>query len=116
MSATLCPHCDVALTQREWSEGWCDACGKKLPELVRRGEPQRNQLAKTTPARRRGFWLTFLLLLPCMVVGAVVALAVTGGKTSGGFSGITAAVGMGLGYAFRILPNKSDNASATAVS
>jgi hypothetical protein len=28
---TACPVCDASLTSRELAEGWCNACGKKLP-------------------------------------------------------------------------------------
>jgi hypothetical protein len=108
-------HCDMVLTRREREEGWCDSCGKKLPVSTKRGVSPRAETpaaAPVQPARKRGFFMTFLLLLPCMAVGAAVALAITGGKTSGGFSGITAGVGMALGYAFGILPNKSSKETA----
>lgn len=31
MARFTCPSCAAALTQREIMEGWCKACGKKLP-------------------------------------------------------------------------------------
>jgi hypothetical protein len=114
MSATFCPHCNLVLSMRERNEGWCDTCGKKLPAFTTSSEPQRDEAPAAQPTQRRGFWVTFLLLLPCMAAGAGVALAITGGKTSGGFSGIMAAIGIGLGYAFRILPTKPSNSKATA--
>lgn len=34
-SGPHCTHCNAPLTQREVDEGWCDSCGKKLPERLR---------------------------------------------------------------------------------
>lgn len=104
MSGAFCPHCNLVLSTRERSEGWCDSCGKKSPGFVTTSAPQRDKAPAAPPGRRRSFWLTFLLLLPCLAVGAGVALAITGGKTSGGFHGIMVGVGGGLAYAFRVLP------------
>jgi hypothetical protein len=30
--AFRCHHCDATPTEREMSDGWCDACGKRLPD------------------------------------------------------------------------------------
>jgi hypothetical protein len=32
---TSCHACDATLTAHETSAGWCDGCGKKLPESIR---------------------------------------------------------------------------------
>ncbi len=32
--ATLCLHCDAALTAKDLRDGWCDSCGKKLPSSL----------------------------------------------------------------------------------
>ena len=30
-----CLHCDALVTTREIKEGWCDTCGKKVPDSYR---------------------------------------------------------------------------------
>jgi hypothetical protein len=34
-----CPTCDTRLTASELRSGWCEACGKKIPEFVRATAP-----------------------------------------------------------------------------
>jgi hypothetical protein len=34
MTAIHCPFCKVQLSSKDLTEGWCDACGKKLPSSV----------------------------------------------------------------------------------
>lgn len=29
-----CPSCDVVLPDAELDDGWCDACGKKIPQFI----------------------------------------------------------------------------------
>jgi hypothetical protein len=42
--ATLCLHCDAALTAKDLRDGWCDSCGKRLPSSL---------IAKPRPAAPR---------------------------------------------------------------
>jgi hypothetical protein len=39
MSHPTCPTCDTRLTASELRSGWCEACGKKIPEFVRATAP-----------------------------------------------------------------------------
>jgi hypothetical protein len=34
MVGIKCPNCDIALPSQDLSDGWCDACGKKVPLFV----------------------------------------------------------------------------------
>src|SRR5262245_53182156 len=34
---TNCPACDASLSRSDRESGWCDGCGKKLPESMRHG-------------------------------------------------------------------------------
>lgn len=109
-----CIHCGMVLTVRERQEGWCESCGKKLPTWLRGGPARQDETPAARPAGRRGFFMTFVLLLPCFGLGAAIALAITGGKTTGGFNGIMAGIGIGVAYASGVLPGKNAKAQQSA--
>jgi len=37
MTLPLCPHCDCPLRPEDLADGWCDACGKRLPSRLAAG-------------------------------------------------------------------------------
>jgi hypothetical protein len=49
MSEIVCPSCNRPLTARDLADGWCDACGKQIPEYVRRAAGSA-RLVETAPA------------------------------------------------------------------
>jgi len=53
MSTATCPFCNAGLPPQEVVEGWCEACGKKLPPFVRGAVPDsaRGRLAEQPPER-----------------------------------------------------------------
>jgi hypothetical protein len=64
MKTVVCPYCDARLDAAEASEGWCESCGKHLPEgfiggahrLARQDrleERQKRQAEAATPGWRR---------------------------------------------------------------
>lgn len=75
MSAVVCPHCNVTFSQEEVADGWCEGCGKKIPDYVlkeafgssytptrptgRRQEPpalsSEGQYSETRQGRERGY-------------------------------------------------------------
>jgi hypothetical protein len=72
----LCIHCNVALTARDLTEGWCDACGKRLPTSSRpRAASAPAAAAPATPARGGHRWLLALGGVAIAALGAAAAFA-----------------------------------------
>ncbi len=74
-----CLHCDAAPSAREIADGWCDSCGKRLPESY--AAHAKRETAAAAPAaaarvssRPRFVWGVALVLVVAVV--AVVAMAV----------------------------------------
>jgi hypothetical protein len=78
--AFRCLHCDATPSNRELLDGWCDSCGKRLPDSYaaqakRETAPAAATAATTaTASPPRFMWAVAFVLVVAVV--AVVALAV----------------------------------------
>lgn len=77
MEIVCCPTCDVAISRREAGEGWCEACGSRLPAATReraaasmRRVPCSRRTQGPAPAIET-CWRGWGLL--CLLVGAVLS-------------------------------------------
>lgn len=54
MNPVICPHCDLAVPEDDITSGWCELCGKKLPEYVLRAAGRKpNSSISHSPAHRQ---------------------------------------------------------------
>lgn len=116
MSRVSCPHCDAVLPPQQLADGWCDACGKKIPN---------HALAATTraSARPRGVGgeeatlpgttgrptvAGYLVIFLFVAIGAVFTVALENGKANWVWlgCGIGAGVGVGAAQAFGLWPSR----------
>ena len=105
MSGAKCLYCDMILSRTEREEGWCDSCGKRLPDSVllrpmRRPDAMRTEPAAPAPHMTVGrFFAIFGLACVFGVIGAIVAGIVSQGTLAhaGGMAG--AVMGGGLARA-----------------
>jgi hypothetical protein len=71
-----CLHCNATASAREAADGWCDACGKRLPESyaakVKNVAAPKKQPEPATRTRLVGCGLPALLAM----VGAVAVVGV----------------------------------------
>lgn len=70
-----CYNCGACPSAQEMLDGWCEACGKRLPDSF--ATEAKKQLAarseQVAPRSRRGLWIGVALVV---VLGAVGVLAV----------------------------------------
>ena len=105
MSAAKCLYCDMILSRQEREEGWCDSCGKRLPDSAvarpsSRAAALRAEPVAPAPRRTVGqFFAIFGLACVFGVIGALVAGIVSQGELAhaGGMAG--AVLGGGIARA-----------------
>jgi hypothetical protein len=71
--SNLCIHCNTGLSARDLAEGWCDACGKRLPTSSR--PKPASAPAPAAPARGGSRWLLALGGVALAILGAAAAFA-----------------------------------------
>jgi hypothetical protein len=74
-----CLHCDAFPSNSELADGWCDSCGKRLPDSYTAQAKRESAPATAAPATAaasppRFMWAVAFVLVAA--VAAVVALAV----------------------------------------
>ena len=74
-----CLHCDAVPSNRELADGWCDSCGKRLPDSYTAQAKRESAPAAAAPVAAvasppRFMWAVALVLVAAVV--AAVALAV----------------------------------------
>lgn len=125
MSETLCPHCDHALTDTEVEAGWCDSCGKKVPQQLlsaaaaaRRATPAPDRTSGKT--KKRGNPLAILVICAFLLAGtlgcAIVYMRASnepddlGAAVKGGVGGIFLGgiVGVWVSRALGLLGKRAD--------
>jgi hypothetical protein len=72
-----CYNCGVSPSTREMLDGWCDECGKRLPDSFASEAKKRlaAQPAPSAPRSRRGPWVGFALAVLLGAGALVVVLA-----------------------------------------
>lgn len=70
-----CYNCGTSPSTREMLEGWCDECGKRLPDSFATEAKKRlaAQPAPSAPRSRRALWVGVAIVL---LLGAAGGLAV----------------------------------------
>lgn len=80
-----CPACDAFLSRSDLESGWCDGCGKKLPESIRQGVYRDVDRAVARTERyeaaesRASVLGTVLTILAILVIVPVILFAVVAG-------------------------------------
>lgn len=46
MNEVQCPNCNTLLPPQEITEGWCESCGRQLPNYVREAARSRSPIPK----------------------------------------------------------------------
>src|SRR5262249_31802534 len=52
MAEVKCPTCDAVLPEKELVNGWCESCGKRIPDFVRAQSGSVQRAPPGQPARR----------------------------------------------------------------
>jgi hypothetical protein len=109
MSQIQCPYCHAALPSQELASGWCETCGKRIPEYdlmaaKSSGGTGGSYVATAAPAKTKltvGQWFMILLVVAAVLV--VVGSAAAGdpksirvlGRIGGMFVGCLIIAGIG---------------------
>ena len=90
MKSVTCPNCRAVLPPQEIADGWCESCGKRLPPFVLSGathdtrpiaQVAAHHHAVTTEPAKSSFG-GYMTVFGCVVLGALVTLALESGKTN----------------------------------
>ncbi len=66
-----CLNCNAKLTLKEMAEGWCDSCGKRLPDSYVVQAKQLNRAKPDTtpmPSRQKQWAMIFIAVIGLLIV------------------------------------------------
>jgi hypothetical protein len=83
-----CYACDAAVSEHEILDGWCDACGKRLPASFQEAVRRRRKPAPApaiidltdSPAARLARRIVIGVVALSVLVGLALLFALTGGR------------------------------------
>ena len=70
-----CFHCDAVPTLQEMGAGWCDSCGKYLPDACAAEAKRHREAAAAAPAARTRSRAPLVWAALVLAAGAVAAVA-----------------------------------------
>jgi hypothetical protein len=70
-----CFHCDAVPTLKEMGDGWCDSCGKRLPDACAAEAKRHREAAAAAPVARARSRSPLLWGVAVLAVAAMAAVA-----------------------------------------
>lgn len=120
MKSVTCPNCSRVVPPQEVAGGWCEACGKRLPPFAVSGvsRDSRRFLHSAGPASAVKTESTktslggYVTVLGCIVLGALITVAIESGQTRWTWlgCGIGAGAGVAIAQAAGMWPKKPKRA------
>ena len=114
MSYSTCPTCEAKVGPIAIADGWCDACGKRLPSsLTSRGSPAKSSASAYAADRGKnkitfGFILVLIVCLTISITAAVLAWG-SGSFAMGVGGGVGGGISVVIGRMLGMLPKPEED-------